>query len=342
MHLAEFLIAISALNGLTSSLLFVTSAASGRRCTMGHYNCEWKGKAPFCGSPNKKLGHVDERGRRMVRTTKDICVHELKEHPDATTRISDDCYAAYGLTCLTGFKTLYCDLRGMQEYEHVSSTTLSLPLRPSLTIITILLPIISAANAISYHRLLRSAQRRTLIRAMTLQALQAILTVVFATLFFSQMVPSVARTCVMSDRWQRLFSSRDVDSVRRIQDALNCCGFRTVLDRPWPFPGDQGARECADTYRRDVPCSEPWELALQRTCGVEFGLVIAIGVWQILSLILPLRITPQSRTVNDDDSRRRLLPDATAEDGSRQEPGLEEDQNDTSRENQQNSSLLEL
>ncbi|RCI11220.1 hypothetical protein L249_7641 [Ophiocordyceps polyrhachis-furcata BCC 54312] len=231
-------------------------------------------------------------------------------------------------------------------YEHVTSTSLSLPLRPSLTITTIILPILSAANAIFYQRfLLRSAsaaaRRRTLPRAMTLQALQAILTVVMATLFFSDMMPSVARTCLLSHRWQRLFSSRDVDSIRRIQDALNCCGFRTVLDRPWPFPGSQGARECADTYRRDVPCSQPWQMAMQRNCGVEFGLVIAIGFWQILSLILPLRTMSQSRTANDDDSRRRLLPDATAGDGPRRERE-QDDQNDASRDNQPNSSLLEL
>ncbi|RDA93064.1 hypothetical protein CP533_0687 [Ophiocordyceps camponoti-saundersi (nom. inval.)] len=211
---------------------------------------------------------------------------------------------------------------------------------------TIILPLLSAANAIFYQRLLlrsasAAAQRRTLPRAMTLQTLQAILTVVLATLFFSEMMPSVARTCLMSGRWQRLFSSRDIDSIRRIQDALNCCGFSTVLDRPWPFPGHQGARDCADTYRRDVPCSQPWQTALQRNCGVEFGIVIAIGVWQILSLILPLRTMSQSRTTNDDDSRRRLLSDVTTGHGAGQD--IEQgDEEDTSPENQPNRSLLEL
>ncbi|KAF4589185.1 tetraspanin Tsp3 [Ophiocordyceps camponoti-floridani] len=241
-------------------------------------------------------------------------------------------------------------LVGVAIYEHVNSVALSLPIRSSLTIITIILPLLAALNAIFYQRLLRTAsaaaQRRTLPRVLTLQALQAILITVLATLFFSEMVPSTAGSCLLSTIWQDLFSDHDADSIRRIQDGLNCCGFNTVQDRPWPFPDHQTARECADTYRRDVACSRPWQSALQRNSGVEFGVILVVGLWQIASLILPLRKTLQKRDARDVE-RARLLTDATeAEDGCASRRAI--DGNDAADdagpgpESQPSRSLLEL
>ncbi|PHH72866.1 hypothetical protein CDD80_4207 [Ophiocordyceps camponoti-rufipedis] len=232
-------------------------------------------------------------------------------------------------------------LIGVAIYEHVNSVALSLPIRSSLTIITIILPLLAALNAIFYQRLLRTAsaaaQRRTLPRVLTLQALQAILITVLATLFFSKMIPSSDGTCLLSNIWQDFFSDHDVDSIRRIQDGLNCCGFNTVQDRPWPFPDHQTARECADTYRRDVACVRPWQSALQRNSGVEFG---------IASLILPLRKTLQKRDASDTE-RARLLTGATEPEdrsASRREIDGNEAVDDASSgpESQPNRSLLEL
>ncbi|KAG8410260.1 hypothetical protein J3458_017975 [Metarhizium acridum] len=173
-------------------------------------------------------------------------------------------------------------LFGVALYEHIRSTSLSLPISPALTIITLLLPLAAAANAFSYPRLARSHSRLNLL-AQALQVGQAILTTVLATLLFSNILPSAARDCLLSTLWQRFFSSHDARSIRRIQDALNCCGFNTVRDRAWPFPNQHTAQQCAETYGRDTACIQPWRTALQRNAGVSFGIVLFIGIFQIAS-----------------------------------------------------------
>ncbi|PFH59427.1 hypothetical protein XA68_12404 [Ophiocordyceps unilateralis] len=209
-------------------------------------------------------------------------------------------------------------------------------------------------NAVFYQRMLRTGsaanQRRTLPRVMALQALQAILITVLATLFFSDMVPSsTARTCLLSTTWQGFFSNHVADSIRRIQDALNCCGFNTVQDRPWPFPNHRTSRECVDTYGRDIACARPWQMALQRNSGVEFGIAFVIGLWQVASLILPLRRAFQNRAANDPE-RARLLPGVAGTangDASREEIEQGSDNYTTNdpnpgNESQPNPPLLEL
>ncbi|KND87094.1 hypothetical protein TOPH_08278 [Tolypocladium ophioglossoides CBS 100239] len=215
-------------------------------------------------------------------------------------------------------------LFGVALYEHVNAATLSIPISPALTIITMVLPLLAATNAIFYPRLRRwassTAPRRVL--AMTLQALQAIVTTVMATLFFSMIVPSAARTCLLSTTWQRLFSTHDADSIRRIQDAFACCGFNTVRDRAWPFPSQQTSRQCTETYGRHTACAGPWQAALQRNVGLEFGVVLAVALLQLASLFLVG--TPNSVSFNSMSTRRilqhraeneaeraRLLPRAT-------------------------------
>lgn len=249
------------------------------------------------------------------------------------------------------------------SYEHLNSATLSLPISPALTIVTVILPFLAAINAIFYPRLRRwassTAPRRVL--AIALQALQAILVTALATLFMSDMLPSAARTCLLSTTWQRLFSAHDADSIRRIQDAFACCGFNTVRDRAWPFPSQQTSRECTETYGRSTACAGPWQLALRRSAGLELGVVLAVallqvgfvhvhspsaadnGTTQIASLFLvgtldstsfngmPTRRILHHRA-EDEPERARLLPGATGatyvDGGHASEPETEEnDQN---------------
>lgn len=153
-----------------------------------------------------------------------------------------------------------------------------------MTIITAILPFLAALNAIYYPRIFRSidATTRRKFLGIVLQALQAVVTTVLATLFLSNVVPSSIRKCILGNTWQRLFSAHDAESIRRIQDTLNCCGFNTVRDKAWPFEGHRPAdRQCAEIYERTTPCSEPWRMALQRNSGWEFGVVLTVGVSQV-------------------------------------------------------------
>ncbi|OAA35421.1 tetraspanin Tsp3 [Metarhizium rileyi] len=115
-----------------------------------------------------------------------------------------------------------CLLMKDARYEHINSTSLSLPISPAVTIFTVLLPLAAAANALFYPRLARSHLRSNHALAWIFQGAQGIVTTVLATLLFSNLIPSAARDCLLSILWQRFFSSHDAESIRRIQDALNC------------------------------------------------------------------------------------------------------------------------
>lgn len=162
---------------------------------------------------------------------------------------------------------------------------MSLPLSPVLTFLTILLPLVAAANATALPYLLREkarSPRRLLVRlahpAVT-QGLQGIIVVVLATLYTTYIVPGAARDCGLSSIWERLFRSKDAQSVKAIQDALECCGFRSVKDMAWPFPPVDVA--CAQRFDRTLPCQGPWTGALQGSAGVELGVVVIVALLQV-------------------------------------------------------------
>lgn len=171
------------------------------------------------------------------------------------------------------------------SYEHTNSVTLSLPLSPVLTFLTILLPLFAAANATALPYLLREKARSprrllgTLAHPAVTQGIQGILIVAIATLYTTYMVPGAARDCSLSTIWQRLFRAKDAQSVKAIQDAFECCGFRSVKDMAWPFPPvDVG---CAQRFDRALSCQRPWTGALQRSAGVELGVVIIVAILQV-------------------------------------------------------------
>ncbi|KKY30622.1 putative tetraspanin tsp3 [Diaporthe ampelina] len=189
------------------------------------------------------------------------------------------------------YLVLILALMGVALYEHTNSVTLSLPLSQVLTFLTILLPLLAAANATALPYMLREKARapgRLLVKlahpAVT-QGLQGILTVVLATLYTTYIVPGTTRDCGLSNAWEHLFRVKDVQSVKAIQDTFECCGFRSVRDMAWPFPPVDIA--CAQLFDRALSCQEPWTSAHQRTAGVELGIVVIVAILQIVSLVFP-------------------------------------------------------
>ncbi|CCF33522.1 tetraspanin [Colletotrichum higginsianum] len=169
---------------------------------------------------------------------------------------------------------------------HVSSTNLFLPTAPFLSILPILLPIIGTINAFYYPRLLFNASRSTA-RAEQLfptiiQTLQGILTTAIAVLLLQSALPGDDLNCALSTRWQRMFSAKDESSIRSIQDSLDCCGLNSVKDRGWPFAGNV---RCAERFSRDTPCVGPWREATVRNSAIDLGIVLAVGVLQVLTLL---------------------------------------------------------
>lgn len=75
-----------------------------------------------------------------------------------------------------------------------------------------------------------------------------------------------------------MFRHRDSQAIRAIQDALECCGFNSVKDRAYPF-GQPST--CAETYGRSESCRDKWKGVMQTSAGVDFGVVIAVGLLQV-------------------------------------------------------------
>ncbi|KAB5583545.1 hypothetical protein GE09DRAFT_1278743 [Coniochaeta sp. 2T2.1] len=229
-------------------------------------------------------------------------------------------------------------LLGVAIYEHTNTTALSLPIPPASTISTILLPILSFLNTVYFSstssRSAPSTSRRPILPP-SLQIIQTILTTVLFTTFSSTLLPSQINQCSLSTRWQTLWQGHDANTIRRIQDALDCCGFNSVKDRAWPFPNKNNPQPgCAAQFERTASCAAPWGREMRSAAGVEVGVVLGVGLLQLLN-ILPIRYassrgrrstgsigwvssTIKRLTGGDDESahvNRPLLEDVSGSDG---------------------------
>ncbi|KAF5525643.1 hypothetical protein CGCA056_v002685 [Colletotrichum aenigma] len=169
---------------------------------------------------------------------------------------------------------------------HVSSSRLSLPTAPFLSFLPIILPIIGAVNAFYRPRLLfnasQSLARTEQLLPTILQSLQGVLTTAIAVLFLQSSLPGATLNCGLSTTWQHEFAGKDESAIRRIQDSLDCCGLNSVKDRAWPFRADV---QCAQRYGRDTPCMGPWREATIRNSSIDLGIVLVVGVLQILTML---------------------------------------------------------
>ncbi|PQK11839.1 hypothetical protein BB8028_0003g04610 [Beauveria bassiana] len=211
-------------------------------------------------------------------------------------------------------------LIGVAIYQHISSAKLSLPIS-GLTISTVLLLLFALIDSTFYYRWAKETRAyRAIGRGVWLS--QGVATIILATLFFSYIPSSDARDCLLSTVWQRIFSSHDAQTIRRIQDAFNCCGFNTVRDRAWPFPTHETARSCEEMYGRTIACNRPFRATLQRASGVEFGVLMISGLVKILYLLLEdyyasatSAATAANRIGFGNTARAPLLPRAYEESG---------------------------
>ncbi|KAK4656290.1 hypothetical protein QC762_310050 [Podospora pseudocomata] len=184
------------------------------------------------------------------------------------------------------YVVLIITLTGLAIYQHHTSTTLSLPLSPTLTFLTILLPLLSLlTTSLSFFS--SSHPRKPLLPLLS-NALQLLLTIILSTLFGATLT-SPYLPCALQTTWRSLWTSHSATPIRTIQDSLSCCGFKSTKDMAWPFPssGNNGdVSSCEKQFNRHTPCAGPWEDALNKTTGVELGVVVVAGVVQLLSLVV--------------------------------------------------------
>lgn len=183
------------------------------------------------------------------------------------------------------YNTIRLLTRHLNSVVHFHSAHLSLPISSVVTILTILLPIISLFNSFIYPSLLHNTRNSpNHLRRLSptiLQTLQGLLTTVLATLLFEDVVPSATVECLLENQWKNMFRAKDGESIRLIQDTLNCCGLNTLKDRAYPFTKPPAPSPCAEMFGRNLACRAPWKAGLRSSAGADFGVVIAVGLLQV-------------------------------------------------------------
>lgn len=173
------------------------------------------------------------------------------------------------------------------SYVHSQARHLSLPIPTALTIFALFLPL---ASYITTHLAKPALRKRNLSTAlMAILFAQLIYETIIATLAATYVFPSPNLNCGLDSRWRVLYSKKDARSIRRIQDAFDCCGLNSIRDRAWPFKTD--AREdgnCADMFHRQRSCAKDWRSAERGAAGLV--LIVALGVFilKVSSWQLPL------------------------------------------------------
>lgn len=92
--------------------------------------------------------------------------------------------------------------------------------------------------------------------------------------------------CQMETQWTRFFRAHNQEAIRGIQSALQCCGYNSIYDRAWPFPGHGvDADACVRSLGFHRRCADVW-MQQQLTAG---RLTITSGVG---SIVLIVRMIP--------------------------------------------------
>ena len=162
--------------------------------------------------------------------------------------------------------------------------SLSLPISTATSAATIILPAITGVTLRGAQSLIRgSPGKRNAINLISCRS--AIILVFFlfiydtviATLALTYMVPPSSLRCNLEGRWAWLFSHKNAEMIRRIQDRHQCCGFNSVRDRAWPFPDARhAATACHEAFGRERSCFKGWRQDQQATGGLML-LVATVG-----------------------------------------------------------------
>jgi len=186
-------------------------------------------------------------------------------------------------------------------YAWSQSSRLFLPLPISLVATTTFLPIITGFLAIAATR--AHWRRRCLTDNNALPTiLDQVLTIipaVLATFALSYLAPA----CRLEEQWKDYFRSKNADAIRSIQDRLQCCGFNTIHDRAWPFPGGNVEGTCESTLGYTRSCRMVWRSAEENAAAMVF--LAAFLAWTLKLTLFYQHDRPDHR-VNFSNSQRSI------------------------------------
>jgi len=175
-------------------------------------------------------------------------------------------------------------------YAYSQIRALSLPISQALALFTIVLPLVTGISTQGVRGLLQrhnsSEQNELTLPLIAVIGFQLIYETVVATLALTYMIPPESLRCGLDDKWQKMFHDKSVRQIRGIQDSLNCCGYKSVKDRAWPFLPDATAPgNCAETTGRSKACFGGWRQAEQINAGLLLLVAIIVFIVKVFSLI---------------------------------------------------------
>ncbi|KAL2057388.1 hypothetical protein ABVK25_002441 [Lepraria finkii] len=168
---------------------------------------------------------------------------------------------------------------------------LGIPISIVTATATTLLPVITAGSLLSTQKLasgfngsLANAKLSISWTTIVVFMLLIIYDTIIATLALNHMTPPSNLTCHLEQQWGRLFSSKNAEIIRRIQDRHQCCGLHSVVDKAWPFAdGSHPVTACRDAFNRQNSCFGEWRRDEQITAGL---LLLVAGVMFLIKLIM--------------------------------------------------------
>jgi hypothetical protein len=198
------------------------------------------------------------------------------------------------VTCLSVVYLIIATALG--GYASSRANNRSVPIPGVLTGFTTALPVIAGLLLEGGYDFTRNQERRQHLSRGEIQRPPLVIvanTIIFiystvvVTLLGTHAAPS-GLDCGLHERWQKLFRNKDLEAIKTIQDAFNCCGFTTSRDMAWPFPDKtHDVHACENRYGRSNGCLPAWKAEEQQVAGLLIGVVAMVFIWQFAIIAIP-------------------------------------------------------
>lgn len=203
------------------------------------------------------------------------------------------------------------------SYASSRANSRSVPISDTLTGFATALPLVSGLLLEGGYDITRIFERRKDMKRGELQrpplviianTLIFIYSTVVITLLGTHVGPPSGLNCGLHERWQQMFHRKDVESIRTIQDAFNCCGLTNSHDMAWPFPDKtHDSRSCETSFDRNTGCLAAWKAEEQHVAGILMTVVGLVFLWQASNGAKPiiLRLLTSSSSPSSSSQRKR-------------------------------------
>ncbi|KAL4921507.1 hypothetical protein BDW62DRAFT_198075 [Aspergillus aurantiobrunneus] len=162
---------------------------------------------------------------------------------------------------------------GALSWARTSSSFLPLP--PWIPVTATLLPILTSITLFSARVLQFKIPNHLTQPLHLLDSIHTILLATLATLALAYLFPDSILSCHLENQWQAFFQAKNAHVIRAIQDQFQCCGFRSIRDRAYPFKDrTHGDDACEVQYGYRQSCLGPWRGEQQGASWMVFVAVV--------------------------------------------------------------------